>query len=209
MESSLLREHRVSPVLVKRFLNAFIRAVKNRNNPRQHGTGKHLQEIPKQIYSFQKDVLLHQPGPQLLRGELNELQRKINLALNQEKYISTIQEQENKILRTMEMPFQTMQVPALVDKKRDVAIPPQEFPTPSVPVMLPLPSPAQLPAIIEPTLQQRIIAQVEQQLGAVEVYARQLSKKKSTDQTQLRSAEKLIRQYQKKLKEVKKKYAAS
>ena len=204
----LLREQRVSPFMVKRFLKAFVRAVKNRNNPRQQNTGKHIKEIPHQIYSFQKDVLQRQPSPHLLRSELNELQRKINLAFNQEKYISTIQEQENKIVSCMELPFRAEQ--RMVEKKlAEVAHVEREFPTPSLPVMLPLPSPHQLPAIIEPSFHQRIIAQVEQQLAAVEQYAVQASKQKSVDKTQMARIRKLIRNYQKKIKQLKKKYAAS
>lgn len=207
-DSLLLREHRVSPFMVKRFLKAFVRAVKNRNNQRLQDTGTHLKEIPHHIYSFQKDVLQRQPSPHLLRGELNELQRKINLALNQEKYIATIQEQENKIMSGMELPFHAEQ--RMVGKKlAAVAQFEQEFPTPSLPVTLPFPSSAQLPAIPEPTLQQRIIIQVDQQLAAVEQYAASLAKQKSVDKTQLQRIKKLIGNYQKKIKQLKKKYAAS
>lgn len=207
-DSLLLREQRVSPFMVKRFLKAFVRAVKNRNRQHSPSAGKHLQEIPHHIYSFQKDVLQRQPSPQLLRGELNELQRKINLALNQEKYISTIQEQENKILRGMDMPFRAEQ--RMIEKKlAAVATLDKDFPTPSVPVAFPFPSSAQLPAIIEPTFHQRIIAQVEQQIMAAELYARQFSTQKSVDKSQLQRIKKLIGQYQKKIKQLKKKYAAS
>ncbi len=206
-ESLLLREHHVSPFMVKRFLKAFVRAVKNRSRQHPQGAGKHLQEIPHHIYSFQKDVLQRQPSPQLLRGELNELQRKINLALNQEKYISTIQEQENQLLRGMDLPFRAEQ--RMIEKKLAAVASGNDFPTPSVPVAFPFPPSAQLPAIIEPTFHQRILTQVEQQLAAVEQYTVGLSKQKSVDRSQLQRIKKLIGAYQKKIKQLKKKHAAS
>ena len=195
-------EH-VSPLLARRFLRALIRA-----GQKKKSAGAHLKQIPHHIYTFQKDVLHHQPGPRLLREELNELQRKVNLALNQEKYITTIQEQENKIVSGMELPFRAEQ--RMVEKKlAEVAHVEREFPTPSLPVMLPLPSPPQLPAIIEPSFHQRLIAQIEQQLGAVEQYAAQASQQKSVDKSQLTRIKKLIENYQEKIKQLKKKHAAA
>lgn len=205
MEETDVSEERISPLLVRRFLRAFVRAAQKKKSP--HPAGAHLKQIPHHIYTFQKDVLNQQPGPRLLREELNELQRKVNLALNQEKYITTIQEQENKILSTMDMPFHAMRhvvQEKLVALKYDT-----DFPVPAVPLMLPLPVPAHLPAVQEPSFHQRIIAQVEQQLAAVEQYAAQASKEKSVDTAQLARIKKLIGTYQKKIRQLKKKHAAA
>ena len=206
----------VSPSLAKRFLRAFIRAAQKKNQAHQahqatphagHASGAHLKEIPHHIYSFQKDVMQHQPSPHLLRDELNELQRKINLALNQEKYISTIQEQENAVIGSMEPPFHTLH--HAVDKKlAAIQTSEADFPVPTVPVHFPFPSSEQMP-VREPTVQERMITQVEHQLAVVEQYAARLGTHKSADKAQLLRIKKLIRQHQKKLKQLKRKYAAA
>ncbi len=215
MESGELKVH---PFIYKRFIRALARAANKRKKPK---IGHRVKGIPKQIYTFQNQVLKRKAPPKLLRKELNELQRSINEVINQEKYVISIHEQEHKTLDKIQEKLEPVSKDVAkklreLDRKKKVSRHRK-----GKPILLPaLPAPSGKPeehesllGVMEPekpsfTVQHRFIMQIEEQLEEIEAHKKQLSRRKSTDKKKLAALEKTIKKFKQKLSELREKHVA-